>query len=195
VFLKFPVNAGTLVELRRITRPGGLIVVGEPYWIHEPDPAYLASSGMTADLCATIDGNLAIAGEEGLTLLYLQPSRPEDWDRYQFLQLRAAERYAATHPDDPDVPELLKRTHKARHPWRSRAADLVPPAGIEPATHGLGNRFQHTFLGTPSSKIAHGDHASRWATRSAFPRWGQGPDVGGSRRLLCAPLLEGPDQS
>jgi SAM-dependent methyltransferase len=103
---------GTLVELRRIARPGGLIVVGEPYWIHDPDPAYLASSGMTADLCSTIDGNLAIAREEGLTPLYLQPSRLEDWDRYQFLQLRAAERYAATHPDDPDVAELLARTRR-----------------------------------------------------------------------------------
>ena len=103
---------GTLVELRRIARPGGLIVVGEPYWIHEPDPAYLASSGMTADLCATIDGNLAIAREEGLTPLYLQPSRLEDWDRYQFLQLRAAESYAATHPHDPDVSEVLQRAYR-----------------------------------------------------------------------------------
>jgi ubiquinone/menaquinone biosynthesis C-methylase UbiE len=42
---------GTLVELRRITRPGKLVLVGEPYWIHEPEPAYLASSGMTSDLC------------------------------------------------------------------------------------------------------------------------------------------------
>ena len=103
---------GTLAELRRIARPGGLIVVGEPYWIHEPDPAYLASSGITADLCSTMDGNLAIAREERLTPLYLQPSRLEDWDRYQFLQLRAAERYAASHRGDPDVAELLERARK-----------------------------------------------------------------------------------
>ena len=103
---------GTLVELRRITRPGGLILVGEPYWVRDPDPAHLASSGMTADMFSTIDGNLAIAREEGLTPLYLQPSPLEDWDRYQFLQLRAAERYAATHPDDPDVPDLLERARR-----------------------------------------------------------------------------------
>jgi ubiquinone/menaquinone biosynthesis C-methylase UbiE len=101
---------GTLVELRRITRPGKLVVVGEPHWIQDPEPDYLSASGMTTDLCTTIDGNLAIAREEGLTPLYVQPSRPEDWDRYQFLQLRAAERYAASHPDDPDVHELLERT-------------------------------------------------------------------------------------
>jgi SAM-dependent methyltransferase len=103
---------GTLLELRRIARHGGLIVVGEPYWIHQPDPEYLVSSGMTADLCSTMEGSLAIAREEGLTPLYLQPSRIEDWDRYQFLQLRAAERHAVAHPDDPDVPDLLDRARK-----------------------------------------------------------------------------------
>src|SRR3972149_1720843 len=29
-------------------------------------------------------------------------------------QARAAERYAVTHPDDPDVPDLLARLHRAR---------------------------------------------------------------------------------
>jgi hypothetical protein len=46
--------------------------------------------------------------------LYLQPSSREDWDRYEFLQLRAAERHAAAHPDDPDVPELLERARRER---------------------------------------------------------------------------------
>ena len=107
-------HRGTLRELRRITRPGGSVLVGEPYWIHDPDPAYLAASELTADICSTIDGNLAIGREEGLTPLYVMPSRLEDWDRYEFLQLRAAERYAVANPADPDVPELLERVHRER---------------------------------------------------------------------------------
>ncbi|HET9723844.1 MAG TPA: class I SAM-dependent methyltransferase [Actinomycetota bacterium] len=118
-------HRGTLRELRRITRPGGLVVVGEPYWIHDPDPAYLAASGMTADLCTTADGNLAIAREEGLTPMYLMPSRLEDWDRYEFLQLRAAERYAAAHPDDPDVPELLERVRRERDEYLRWGRDTL----------------------------------------------------------------------
>ncbi len=118
-------HRGTLRELRRITRPGGLIVVGEPYWIHDPDPAYLASSGMTADLFSTIDGNVAIGREEGLTPLYLMPSQLEDWDRYEFLQLRAAERYAAANPDDPDVPELLERVHRASEEYLRWGRDTL----------------------------------------------------------------------
>lgn len=116
---------GTLGELRRITRSGALILVGEPFWVHEPDPAYLASAGMTADMFSTLDGNLAIAREEGLTPLYLQPSPLEDWDRYQFLQLRAAERYAANHLDDPDVPELLEQTHRENDEYLRWGRDTV----------------------------------------------------------------------
>ncbi len=105
-------HRGTLRALRAAARPGGLVLVGEPYWKREPDPAYLAFAGMAADSCATLHGNVEIAAEEGLTLLYAMPSRDEDWDRYELLQLRAAERYALANPDDPDVPELLARARR-----------------------------------------------------------------------------------
>jgi SAM-dependent methyltransferase len=102
-------HRGTLRALREAARPGGLVLVGEPYWRRVPEPAFLAAAGVEADAFATLHGNAAIGAEEGLTLLYVLPSTEADWDRYEMLQLRAAERYAATHADDPDVPELLGR--------------------------------------------------------------------------------------
>ena len=60
-------------------------------------------------LLATHHGNVAIGAEEGLVLLWTMASSEADWDRYEMLQLRAAERYARTTPNDPDVPELLGR--------------------------------------------------------------------------------------
>ena len=105
-------HRGTLRALREAARPGGLVLVGEPYWRREPDPAYLAFAGLAGDFCATLHGNVEIAAKEGLTLLYAMPSRDEDWDRYELLQLRAAERHALAHPDDPDVPELLARARR-----------------------------------------------------------------------------------
>lgn len=103
-------HRGTLRALRAAARPGGLILVGEPFWKKDPDPAYLVAAGLRADEFATLHGNAAIGAEEGLTLLYVLPSSDADWDRYEMLQLRAAERYAVAHPDDPDVPELLECT-------------------------------------------------------------------------------------
>ncbi len=105
-------HRGTLQALRGFTRPGGLILVGEPYWRGEPDPAYLAAAEVTAGEFSTLHGNVAIATEEGLTLIYALPSRDEDWDRYEMLQVRAAERWALAHPDDPDVDELLARARR-----------------------------------------------------------------------------------
>ena len=50
----------------------------------------------------------------GLALLYTLVANPGDWDRYEGLQWQAAERYAADHPDDPDVEALLRNTRRSR---------------------------------------------------------------------------------
>jgi SAM-dependent methyltransferase len=105
-------HRGTLRALRLAARPGGLVLVGEPYWKRDPDPAYLAAAGLAAGDFADLQGNAGIGAEEALTLLYAMPSRVEDFDRYELLQLRAAERHALAHPDDPDVPELLARVRR-----------------------------------------------------------------------------------
>lgn len=107
-------HRGALRALARWTRPGGLVVVGEPFWKQPPHPDYLTASGYTADLFATHAGNADVALEEGLTLLYAMVSDAADFDRYESLQWRAAERYAATHSDDPDVVDLLDRSHHVR---------------------------------------------------------------------------------
>jgi SAM-dependent methyltransferase len=103
-------HRGTLRALRPLVRPGGLLLVGEPHWRREPDPAYLAATGVGADEFGTLAENAAAGVDEGLTLLYVLPSTEADWDRYEMLRLRAGERHAAAHPDDPDVPEILGRT-------------------------------------------------------------------------------------
>jgi SAM-dependent methyltransferase len=116
---------GTLRALRRFTRAGGLVVSGEPYWRKEPEPAYLAASGMEAGLFATHAGNVAIGVEEGLTPIYTLVSSEDDWDRYEGLQWRAAARYAAQHPEDGDAAEIVRRQQEYRDQYLRWGRDTL----------------------------------------------------------------------
>jgi hypothetical protein len=107
-------HAGTLRALRAATRPGGQVLVGESFWCREPDPAYLAWSGMHREEFRTHSENVATGVAEGLAPLLALVSNGDEWDRYETLQWRAAARFAAANPGDPDVPELLRRVEKSR---------------------------------------------------------------------------------
>jgi SAM-dependent methyltransferase len=103
---------GTIEALKKIVTPGGVIAIGEPFKLKDPDPGYIAAEPDFAPKMVTHADNVAIAQGAGLTLLYAIASNQDDWDRYEGLQTLAAESYAAEHPDDPDVLELLERRHK-----------------------------------------------------------------------------------
>ncbi|MCP4426557.1 MAG: class I SAM-dependent methyltransferase [Chloroflexi bacterium] len=121
----FDGHKGTLAALKTMTKLGGLIVVGEPYWLQEPDPAYLKMAGFERDLFDTHYGNVQTGQELGLTLLYTLVSNFDEWDRYEGLQWNAAENYVIAHPDDPDVPELLQRVHAAKEEYLRWGRDAL----------------------------------------------------------------------
>jgi len=107
-------HKGTLEALAKMTRPGGLVLVGEPFWKADPDPEYLKFTGGDPNMWGTHAGNAAIGEDVGLALLYTAVASPDDWDRYEGLQWQAAERYAADNPADPDVEALLRSTRRSR---------------------------------------------------------------------------------
>lgn len=110
-------HAGTLRALAAATRPGGQVLVGEPFWVSEPNASYLESSGLRRDEFGTHATNVADGADLGLVPLLALVSNGDEWDRYETLQWRAAARHAAAHPDDPDLPELLARVEKNRHEY------------------------------------------------------------------------------
>lgn len=118
-------HAGTLHALMGWTKPGGYVVVGEPYFLQEPDPAYLEMAGFERDLFATHHRNVVTGQELGLTLLYTLDSNHDDWDQYEGLQWYAAERYAVAHPEDPDVPELLRRVREQKEEYLRWGRDTL----------------------------------------------------------------------
>lgn len=110
-------HRGTLRALASFIRPGGQVLVGEPFWRHEPDAEYLAFSGMAADDFGTHASNVAVGQEEGLVPELAFVSDSVDWDRYETLQWRAVARFAMANPDDPDLAELIERQARARHEY------------------------------------------------------------------------------
>ena len=118
-------HKGTLAALAAMTRPGGLVVVGEPYWRQEPHPDYLAAAGLQRAMFGTHYENVATGEEVGLTLLYTLVSNLDEWDQYEGLQWYAAENYAAAHPDDPDVPELLQRVLNSQSSYLQWGRDTL----------------------------------------------------------------------
>jgi|TARA_Y100000310_G_scaffold242924_1_gene247185 SAM-dependent methyltransferase len=104
---------GTIEALKKIVVPGGLIAIGEPYKLKEPDAEYVAKDPGFMQTLKTHGENVIAAQDAGLTLLYAMVSNQDDWDRYEGMQTLAAETYALEQPDDPDLPDLLKQRRDA----------------------------------------------------------------------------------
>ena len=92
-----------------MVKKGGLIVVGEPYWLMEPSQKYLEVERIKKDDYGTHHGNVEVGEDEGLTCLYTLVSGYDDWDHYETLQWWAVDEYIRAHPDDPDIHELVER--------------------------------------------------------------------------------------
>jgi SAM-dependent methyltransferase len=115
----------TLGALSELVEAGGWVVVGEPYWKHEPSEEYLQASGDTRDSFGTHAGNAEAGDDYGLELLHTFASSDDDWDRYEGLQWYAAAEYARSHPDDPDTPELTSRVARQRSAYLRWGRDTL----------------------------------------------------------------------
>jgi len=118
-------HAETLETLIRMVKPGGWVIVGEPYWLQEPSEDYLKASGVARKDFGSHFAN-AEAGERlGLDLVHTIVSSPDDWDTYEGLQWYATAEYARSHPDDSDVAELVERVEKARATYLRWGRDTI----------------------------------------------------------------------
>ena len=116
---------GTLEALRRMATADGWIVVGEPYWRQEPAAEYLNAMGMERTTFGTHIENVLTGEEMGLSPAYALVSNLDDWDRYEGLQWYAADRWARTHPDDPDMEEVLAKVNAGRKEYLTWGRDTL----------------------------------------------------------------------
>jgi SAM-dependent methyltransferase len=107
-------HAETLEALVRMVKPGGWVIVGEPFWRQPPSREYLEASGLGRDDLGSHSSNAAAGERLGLELVHTLVSSKDDWDRYEGLQWYATSEYARTHPEDPDSAEVVDRVSNAR---------------------------------------------------------------------------------
>lgn len=85
---------GTLSALVPAVRPGGHVVVGEPYWRRA------APVGMDTRGYVSLSETAAKVERHSVSLIGLISSSTDDWDRYESLHWRALEDWLAENDDD-----------------------------------------------------------------------------------------------
>ena len=116
---------GTIDALKQMTKPGGIIIIGEPYWLKEPDTEYLQMLGIEKDEYSSHHGNIDIGENSGLHCLSTLVSNHDDWDYYETLQWWSAMDYISKNPGDQDNHELLKRIKKAKKEYLQYGRDAL----------------------------------------------------------------------
>lgn len=99
---------GTVDLLAGVLRPGGLVLVGHPYWRREPDSDEVvrgchAESRETWDLLPAL---LRSVGDHGWDVVQMVLADQDDWDTYVAAQWLTTRRWLDAHPDDELWPRL-----------------------------------------------------------------------------------------
>ena len=94
--------AGTIELLQRSLRPGGIILIGEPYWRQLP-PTEEVARGCQATSIADfllLPELLASFGRLGCDVVEMVLADQDSWDRYEAAKWLTMRRWLAAHPDD-----------------------------------------------------------------------------------------------
>ena len=114
--------ADTVETLAPAVRPGGHVVVGEPYWRRLPLPDDYEAR---RDLWTTLEGTVTIFETSGLPVVSVIASTEDDWDRYETLHWKAVEHWLADNADDPDAPEIRMRHERHKRTYLRHERELL----------------------------------------------------------------------
>jgi SAM-dependent methyltransferase len=123
---------GTLDALTPTVRPGGHVVVGEPYW-RQPPPEDRPDGPETFVSLAETVQRFEVAG---LDVVALIAASEDDWDRYESLHWRSIAEWLAEHPDDPGAADLRARHELAKETYLRWNRDLLGWALFAGRTRG-----------------------------------------------------------
>ena len=111
--------AGTIELLARSLRPGGIILIGEPYWRQLPptdEAARQCLAGSISDFL-TLPALLASFGELGYDVVEMVLADQDSWDRYEAAKWLTLRGWLDANPGDELAEEVRAklRTEPVRH--------------------------------------------------------------------------------
>ena len=100
--------AGTIELLGKSLQPGGIILIGEPYWLKLPpteDIAKACLAGSISDFLL-LPGLLASFANLGYDVVEMVLADQDGWDRYEAAKWLTMRRWLDANPDDDFVKEV-----------------------------------------------------------------------------------------
>ena len=103
--------AGTLELLSRSLRPGGILLVGEPYWRQLPPTDEVAQGCLAKTLSdfLTLPELLGSFGLLGYDVVEMVLADQDGWDRYEAAKWLTMRRWLESNPDDEMAQEVRDR--------------------------------------------------------------------------------------
>ena len=154
---------GTVELLARSLRPGGIILIGEPYWRQTPPDRQTAElcEATSVDDFRTLPDLLAHFGDLGYDVVEMMLADQDSWDRYQAAQWLTMRSWLDAHPDD-ELADQVRAELSAEH-----------------TTYELGKEYRdmdavghaNIFKGTLSYPIIRGQDQNLWfSAEGAYKR-------------------------
>jgi len=100
--------AGTIALLARSLRPGGIILIGEPYWRQMPPTEEVATRCLAHSISdfRMLPELLASFGRLGYDVVEMVLADQDGWDRYEAAKWLTMRRWLEAHPDDELAKEV-----------------------------------------------------------------------------------------
>jgi SAM-dependent methyltransferase len=106
--------AGTIDLMRPALAPGGLLLIGEPFWREEPPAEAYDALDFGPDEFTSLSRTLDRLAAAGLELLEMVLADEDSWDRYVAAQWWTVARWLDDHPDHPDAPAMRDYLDRSR---------------------------------------------------------------------------------
>ncbi|MBA3868280.1 MAG: methyltransferase domain-containing protein [Anaerolineae bacterium] len=100
--------AGTIRLMLPALKPGGLLLIGEPYWIETPPDEAYTSANISKDEFTSLIGTLDRFDAAGLKLIEMVLATPHSWDRYIAAQWWTVDNWLQLNPTDTDATALAE---------------------------------------------------------------------------------------